>query len=82
MTVQEFEAAWSDAEQRAARMEQRLEAARQQQQLAARRQANALNMVVFGEVLRILRRPAYALSLRQCASTDCRQGWHPMLCKL
>ena len=42
-----------------------LEAARHQQVLAASRQATALNLVVMGEVLRILRRPVYALALRR-----------------
>ncbi len=42
-----------------------VEAARREQALAARRQATALNLVVLGEVLRILRPPVYALALRR-----------------
>ena len=77
-STQGFEAAWADTQQPAGGTEQRLETARQQQQLAARRQANAQSLVVLGEVLRILRRPVYALSLRQCAMTSCCRIWHAM----
>ena len=44
-----------------------VEAARRQQALAAGRQATALNLIVLGEVMHILRPPVYALALRRHA---------------
>ena len=55
----------SDAARPASAIDAVLEAARREQAVVKRRQATALNLVVLGEVLRILRRPVYALALRQ-----------------